>query len=144
MNSWEYIKVAEVFNNSPIKFSTEELYIIDEVRKLHKKYQSELEDWLVYPNKLLTRGNKKMQALAKDIKDFCEDNGVKAIFENLKDMDWSTFRRRFADTKDFVQYHFKGANITSAVAIIKPEKQIDVDLRPDVNLSSEEIGELEL
>lgn len=144
MNTWEYIKVSQAFNMCSIKFSTEELYIIDEVRKLHKKYQSELEDWLIYPNKLETRGNKKMQALAKDIKDFCEDNEIKAIFESLKDMDWSTFRRKFSDTKEFVRYNYKGIYITDLIVILKPDKQVDIDLRPDTQLNSEEIEELDL
>lgn len=140
MNKHEYIQLSLYSINtlSKIGITEDELLIFYELSLVHKKYQKELEEWLIYPNYNIFGKFSKARGYVNDIIEFCKNYDIEYSFEKIDTNNWNSFRERFNKTRDFVRYHYKGTEITKCIYFIKPAKEKD-DIHIDIMDNDEDI-----
>lgn len=143
MKQFEYIQILRAAHEvqSKINLSDEDLVMLDMLRKLHKKYQDELEQWLIYPNYNIFDKFKKARLTVDDIVEFCKQYEIRYVFSKIPTDSWTNFRARFDKTRDFCRYYIEDVEVTKLVCFSKPPKE-DKDI--DIEMGDREIEDLEL
>lgn len=143
MKQFEYIQLVQVAQEFD-KFPVELLYVFTELITYHKKYQDELEYFLIYPNMNKNDGFKKARSHAEDIVSLCKTHGIKWEFEKVNIEDWVEFKNKFSKSRQFVKYFFQGFDITKFIVFIKPKKADElVEDNPEISANDLDFGEEE-
>lgn len=96
---------------------------IDELRKLHVRFQHQAEYFIVDPNSFEREEEKlKIRNTAEEIKQFAIEHNIQTNFEKFGS-DHTSFRNKFKDTKQFVRYFYENVEITNLIVFV--EKKVE-------------------
>lgn len=125
MNTKDFIQTVKCSLNLS-KNSNEILEIltyIDEVRKLHKRFQNELEYLLLDPITYESINQKeKINKSAKEIKENCNSVNIECNFFKLSS-DHMSFSKTFRSKKCFAKYYYQNIDITGLISYPKNKKE---------------------
>lgn len=143
MKQYEYIQLVQVAQEFE-KFPIELLYVFEELVGYHKKFQDEMEYFLVYPNMNMNDGFKKARSHAEDIVSLCKTHNIRFEFEKFNKENWTEFKNKFSKSRQFVKYYFQEFDITNFIVFVKPKKADElVEDNSEVNPSDLDFGEEE-
>lgn len=125
MNTEDFIQTVRCTLNLS-KNSNEILEIlpyIDEVRKLHKRFQNELEYLLLDPTTYESINQKeKINKYTREIKENCNIVSINCIFFKLP-VDHMSFSKTFRSKKCFSKYYYQNIDITGLISYPKNKKE---------------------
>lgn len=131
MKSDEYIQLVKASKeiSTQIKDIETILPYFDELRKLHDKLQSKLEN-LIVDNVSYESGEVRgeIRRRAIEIQDFCKEAKIISKFFKLPN-DWFTFSKEYNYNRNFAAYYYDGVCITNMIVFIK--KKIFKTSRPE-------------
>lgn len=103
---------------------------IDDIRKLHDKFQNECEylllDSLTF-DKIETK--QKINEHATKIIDYCKNRKIVCVFVKMP-REYTLFAQTFHDEKQFVKYYYNNVDITNLIVYVK-RKKILVEKKPE-------------
>lgn len=125
MNTNEYIQTAlsaiQINRKLPDLYNV--LSLFDEIRKLHSKYQNEIEYYFSDPNSYEQQKTRdEILRRAIEIKQICNENNIQVIFNKLPES-WVDFKKQFRETKQFATYIYKQCNVTDLIVYINNKKE---------------------
>lgn len=146
ISSWEHKQLAEVCYRILSRTKIEDGMFFDrvnDIRKLHNKYQSIVDKWIEYPHyrdkESYNKESKDALLVYQDIKRICKDGNIESKFYKIPE-DYFQFRKQFAKDRRYVDYYYQNMQITDMIVFVKENiKEVVV---PDLN--EDEIGQLDL